>query len=120
MPLQVDTMTLTVEPQANLLTTTPGGLVRITGTRVPLETVVRAFYAGATPKEIAQDFPSVTLTQVYVVLAYFLAHRAEVDAYVVERTTLSVAAHAPHEAQCSPVGVRARLLARQSAVEDAA
>lgn len=113
-------MALTVEPQPIPLTTTPEGVVRITGTRVPLETVVRAFYAGATPEEIAQDFPGVTLGQVYAVLAYYLAHRAEVDAYVAERATVSGAARAAHEARFNPVGVRARLLARQSAVEDAA
>jgi uncharacterized protein (DUF433 family) len=113
-------MTLTVEPQPIPLTTTLEGVVRITGTRVPLETVVRAFYAGATPEEIVQDFPSVMLAQVYAVLAYFLAHRAEVDAYVAERTRVSVAARDAHQALFNPVGVRARLLARQSTVEDAA
>jgi uncharacterized protein (DUF433 family) len=113
-------MALTVEPQPIPLTITPEGMVRITGTRVPLETVVRAFYAGATPEEIAQDFPSVTLAQVYAVLAYYLAHRAEVDAYVAERTSLSAAVRAGYEARFNPVGVRARLLARQSAVEDVA
>ncbi|HSH80758.1 MAG TPA: DUF433 domain-containing protein [Herpetosiphonaceae bacterium] len=49
-------MALTVEPQPIPLTTSPDGVVRITGTRVPLETVVRAFLQGATPEEIAQDF----------------------------------------------------------------
>ena len=118
--LKVGTMALTVEPQPIPLMTTPEGVVRITGTRVPLETVVRAFYAGATPEEIAQDFPTMTLAQVYAVLAYYLAHRADVDAYVAERTAVSAAARAAHEARFNPIGVRARLLARQSAVEDAA
>ena len=113
-------MALTVEPQPIPLTTTPEGVVRITGTRVPLETVVRAFYAGATPEEIAQDFPTVTLAQVYAVLAFYLAHRVEVDAYVTERTTVSAVARAAHEARFNPIGVRARLLARRSTVEDAA
>lgn len=113
-------MALIVEPQPIPLTTTPEGVVRITGTRVPLETVVRAFYAGATPEEIAQDFPTVTLAQVYAVLAYYLAHRVEVDAYVMERTIVSAVARAAHEARFNPIGVRARLLARQSTVEDAA
>jgi uncharacterized protein (DUF433 family) len=112
-------MALTVEPQPIPLVTTPAGVVRITGTRVPLETVVRAFYVGATPEEIAQDFPPVTLAQVYAVLAYYLAHRAAVDASVAERTAVRAAARAAHEARFHPIGVRARLLARQSAVDDA-
>ena len=113
-------MALTVESQPIPLTTTPEGVVRITGTRIPLETVVRAFYAGATAEEIAQDFPSLTLAQVYAVLAYYLAYRADVDAYIVERTTVNAAVRITHETQFNPIGVRARLLARQGSVEDAA
>ena len=112
-------MTLTVEPQPIPLTTSPEGVVRVQGTRVPLETVVRAFHQGATPEEIAQDFPTVTLAQVYAVLAFYLAHRNEVDAYVTERAAVSDAARAAHEARVNPVGLRARLLARQAATEDA-
>ncbi len=61
-----------------------------------------------------------TLAQVYAVLAYYLARRADVDEYVAERTAVSAAARAAHEARFNPTGVRARLLARQSTVEDAA
>lgn len=113
-------MSLTVEPQPVPLTTTPEGVVRVSGTRVPLETVVRAFHLGATPEEIVQDFPTVTLPQVYAVLAYYLAHRPEVDAYVAERATISEAARQAHEARVDPTGIRARLLARQTARGDAA
>ena len=112
-------MTLTVEPQPIPLTTSPEGVIHVTGTRVPLETVVRAFHQGATSEEIAQDFPTVTLAQVYAVLAFYLSHRQEVDAYVAERAAFSDAARAAHEARFNPVGLRARLLARQAAAEDA-
>ncbi|MEI8164884.1 MAG: DUF433 domain-containing protein [Chloroflexales bacterium] len=108
-------MSLQVEPQPIPLTTSPEGGVRVSGTRVPLETVVRAFHQGATPEEIVQDFPTVTLPQVYAVLAYYLAHRTEVEAYVAERTTLSAAARAAHETRVDPTGIRARLLARRPA-----
>ena len=82
-------MTLTVEPQPIPLTTSSDGVVRVAKSRVPLETVVRAFHQGATPEEIVQDFPSVTLAQVYAVLAYYLAHRDDVDAYVAARAAVS-------------------------------
>ena len=108
-------MSLQVEPQPIPLTTSPEGVVRVSGTRVPLETVVRAFHLGATPEEIVQDFPTMTLPQVYAVLAYYLAHRAEVEAYVAERATLSADARAAHEARVDPTGIRARLLARRPA-----
>ena len=100
-------MTLTFEPQPIPLMSTPEGVVRVAGTRVPLETVVRAFHLGATPEEIAQDYPSVSLAKIYAVLAYYLAHRDEVDEYVSERAAMSDAARAAHEARWNPVGLRA-------------
>lgn len=112
-------MTLSVEPQPVPLTTSVEGFVHVAGTRVPLETLVRAFHQGATPEEIAQDFPSVTLAQVYAVLALYLAHRPEVDAYVEERAGASQVARAAHH-ELTPTDVRARLLARQAAIEGAA
>src|ERR687885_533606 len=102
----MNTLTLTVEPQPIPLTPSPDGVVCVTGTRVPLETVIRAFHQGATIEEIAQDFPTVTLAQVYAVLAFYLAHRHEVDA-VAERTAISDAARAAHEARFNRVGLRA-------------
>jgi uncharacterized protein (DUF433 family) len=115
----VNAMTLTVEPQPIPLTTTSEGVVRVTGTRVPLETVVRAFHQGATPEEIVQDFSTLTLVQVYAVLAYYLAHREAVDAYVAERAAISDTTRAAHEARFDPTGIRARLLARQASHESA-
>ncbi|CAA9246496.1 MAG: hypothetical protein AVDCRST_MAG26-1693 [uncultured Chloroflexia bacterium] len=111
-------MALTVEPQPIPLTTSPQGVVRVTGTRVPLETVVRAFHQGATPEDIAQDFPTMTLGRVYAVLAFYLSHRDEVDAYLAERAAAGAAVRAVHEARFNPVGLRARLLARQAASGD--
>lgn len=110
-------MTLTVEPQPVPLITTPSGVVRVSGTRVPLETVVHAFRQGATPEEIAQDFPSLTLAQVYAVLAYYLGNQTDVDAYVAQQAALSEEARLAHEARYDPTGIRARLLARRERQE---
>jgi hypothetical protein len=85
----------------------------MTGTRVPLETVVRALQQGATPEEIVQDFPTLLLADVYAVLAYYLSHREAVDGHPAERMAVSDATRRTHEAQFDPVGIRARLLARQ-------
>lgn len=105
-------MSLIVEPQAPPLTTAPDGGMRVSGTRVPLETVVQAFYLGSTPEEIVQDFPTLTLAQVYAVLAYYLAHQDAVDAYVAERDDRREQARRSHEARFDPIGILARLLAR--------
>jgi len=64
-------------------------VLRVGGTRVPLETVVSAFDAGATPEEIAQDFPVLKLDDIYSVLTYYLRHSQEVAEYLRQRQDLA-------------------------------
>ncbi len=55
----------------------------IAGTRVSLESVVRAFLDGLSPEAIALEcFPTLTLEQVYGAVTYYLGHRSEMDAYL--------------------------------------
>ncbi len=55
----------------------------VSGTRVSLDSVVIAFQQGFSADTIARDcFPILTLEQVYGSIAYYLAHRAEIDAYL--------------------------------------
>ena len=66
----------------DLLTCTLQGTWRIAGTRVSLDSVIHSFWEGATPEEICQDFPSLSLAQVYGAIAYYLKQRDKVDAYL--------------------------------------
>jgi uncharacterized protein (DUF433 family) len=59
---------------------TPEGGWRIAGTRVSLDSIVHAFWAGQPAEIILTDFPSLTIEQVYGGIAYYLRHRTEVDA----------------------------------------
>ena len=58
------------------------GVYRLIGTRVSLDSIVHAFWRGQTAESIAQAFPVLTLEQVYGALAYYLAHKSEVDEYL--------------------------------------
>jgi uncharacterized protein (DUF433 family) len=51
----------------------------VTGTRVSLDSIVYAFRAGEGAETIQQNFPSLTLEQVYGAIAFYLHHQAEVD-----------------------------------------
>ena len=66
----------------DLLTCTQQGTWRIAGTRVSLDSVIHSFWEGATPEEVCQDFPSLSLAQVYEAIAYYLKQRDKVDAYL--------------------------------------
>src|SRR5437763_15446080 len=58
---------------------------RIAGTRVSLDSIVYAFLRGETAESIAQAFPLLTHEQVYGAIAFYLANREKVDAYLAER-----------------------------------
>jgi uncharacterized protein (DUF433 family) len=97
------------------LFTDPHGTIRVRGTRATLDTIITAFCAGATAEEIAQKFPTVKLADVYQVIAHYLHHTAEIDAYLAQRQTEAAAVQHEIEKRFDPVGVRARLLARRTA-----
>lgn len=55
----------------------------VAGSRVSLDSIVFAFLDGLSPETIVTEcFPVLTLEQVYGAITYYLAHRAEVDAYL--------------------------------------
>lgn len=87
------------------------GVYRIAGTRVTLDLVIRAFNRGATAEEIAQDYPAVTLADVYQVIGYYLKHEPEFEDYLSERTRRQSETSA-QQAQWAPPGLRNRLLSR--------
>jgi uncharacterized protein (DUF433 family) len=106
-------MTLSIKETPIPLTSDSDGVVRVARTRVTLDTVVAAFAEGATAEEIVQQYPSLDLAAVYSVLAYYLRHRAEVDAYLNEQQEQAEAVRKYNESRCDPSGVRDRLLARK-------
>jgi uncharacterized protein (DUF433 family) len=57
------------------------GVIRISGTRVTLLTIIGFYLQGETPEEIHDGFPTVPLADIYAVISYYLAHRDELDAY---------------------------------------
>lgn len=89
------------------------GVVRVGGTRVTLDTLVAAFDAGATAEEILQQYPSVALADVYSVIAYYLRHQAEIQAYITQRQQQAGQVREQNEQRFNPSGVRDRLIDRR-------
>lgn len=58
------------------------GIIRVAGSRVPLETILGFYLQGQSAEELADGFPTVGLANVHAVLAYYLHNRDEVDAYL--------------------------------------
>lgn len=56
----------------------------IQGTRISLDSVVYAFLDGESPESIAQNFPLLSLEQIYGAITFYLANRELIDAYLKE------------------------------------
>lgn len=107
-------MTLVIETQPLPLILDDDGVVRVRGTRVTLDTVIYAFLNGATAEEIAQQYPSLSLPDIYSVIGYYLNQRGKVNRYLQRREKLAAKVKQQNESRFNPDGVRDRLLARQS------
>ncbi len=92
-----------------------GGVIRVQGTRVTLDTLVTAFNEGATAEEIVQQYPNLELADVYAVIGYYLRQREELDDYLKRSRARASEIRRENEKRYSPKGVRERLLARRAA-----
>ena len=73
---------------------------------------VAAFEQGHSPETIQQQFPDLSLEEVYGASTYYLAHHDEVQAYLQRQETLwkTFQAEAEAKARSSPVVKRLRAL----------
>lgn len=90
------------------------GVIRVSRTRVTLDTLITAFLEGCTAEEIREQYPSLQLSDIYLALGYYLRHQSEVNAYLMERQRLAAEVQQEAERRFNPVGIRDRLLARRN------
>ena len=87
------------------------GRLMVPGTRISLDVLVADFKRGKTPESIHDSYETVSLADVYVIFAYYLRHRGEVEAYLAEQVREGAEIQARIEASDRPEGLRARLIA---------
>lgn len=107
---------LTMKTDTPPLTADSDGTVRIGGTRVTLDTLVEAFYDGATAEAIKEQYPSLMLADIYGAISYYLNHQSEVEAYLQARAKQHQTVKVQNEIAFNPTGIRARLLAKRGSV----
>jgi uncharacterized protein (DUF433 family) len=107
-------MTLTLAPCSVPLRIDSDGVVRVCGSRIPIDTIVNCFNNGESPEGIILAFPALKLADVYAIIAYYLQHQAEVDAYVEQRVQEAKEIRRRIEARSPQAGLREKLLARQT------
>jgi uncharacterized protein (DUF433 family) len=89
------------------------GAIRVSGTRVTLDSILLAFDDGATAEEIAEQYAAVPLADIYCLIGYCLRHAGEMEEYLGRRRRESLEVRQQNEARWRPDGVRERLLARR-------
>ncbi len=58
----------------------------IKGTRTPVRAIVEWWKFGASPEEILENLPHLTLSQIFDALSYYTDHRKEIEQYIAENT----------------------------------
>ncbi len=92
------------------------GAMRVGESQVLLDLVIRAFQDGATPETIVQLYSTLTLEDVYAVIAYYLRHRGEVEQYMARREQKAGDIQQLIESQQPDLtDIRSRILAKRQA-----
>ena len=90
------------------------GVWRVGKTRVTVDTIVAALNEGVEAEQIARQYDSVKLADIYAVIAFYLNHRREVEIYLEKQAEIAAAVRRENEARFPPDGIRERLLARKN------
>ena len=75
--------------------------------------MVRAFSRGATAEEIAQQYPSLSLSDVYSTISYYLQYQEEVDKYLEQGRKHAQGVKRENQKRFGQSSIRERLLARK-------
>jgi uncharacterized protein (DUF433 family) len=89
------------------------GAVRVGKSRINLDLIVEQYENGMTPEDMVRAYETLSLEDVYAVVAYYLRHRAEVRAYLDRRDAEAQSLRETIEAERPRIS-REELLARRS------
>lgn len=111
-------MTLTIQSEPVPLRVDEDGAIRVGETRVLLDIVIRAYQRGNAAEVIVHKFPTLQLADVYAVIAYYLRHKADVEAYLHQQEIEAAELRKKIEASQPPLpDLKARWRALQSQKE---
>lgn len=110
-------MTRLETTQSAPLTLGEDGTIRISGSRVSLDSVVHQFKLGATAEQIQEDFPSLTLREIYGAIYYYLEHEEEVEEYLRQQERAAAETRRLIDSRPDSAALRERLRARRQAVK---
>jgi len=90
------------------------GTIRITGSRVTLDSIVRQFKLGETAEQIQYSFPSLSLREIYGAIYYYLENTESVEEYLSRQEAAAEEGRRFVETHFDTKNLRERILARRS------
>ena len=91
----------------------PQGVIRLSGTRVSLDSVLHAYYQdGATAEEIVMRFPTCKIEDIYTVISWALHNSDAVSGYLAEQNERRNVLEDEFDKRAPQSGLRERLIAR--------
>ena len=116
-------MTTLEKTQEIPLRVTEDGTIRISDSRVSLDSVLHHYKLGASAEQITQKFPALDLADVYAAITYYLNHEETVEEYLrqqeAEGDEMQKKIESDPQYQKTSAELRARLLARKSELRKA-
>lgn len=109
---------ITIHSDPVALRVDESGTIRVASTRITLDVLLGYLLNGVKPEQIVSDdwYPTLTLADVYGILAYYHRHRDELDKYLKARCEEADRRQQSLEtANPSFAAVKARLLAKRDA-----
>ena len=82
-------MTIVLKSEKPPLREDETGAIRVGNLRVLLEIVIRAFQNGASPESIVSQYSTLTLSDTYGAIAFYLKNKDEVEEYLDKREELA-------------------------------
>jgi uncharacterized protein (DUF433 family) len=109
-------MSFVLERETPPLSEDETGAIRVGNSRVLLEVVLRAFQDGASPESILHRYSTLSLSDVYNTIGYYLRHRETVEAYLDQREQLAESVQRRLSSLQPDLSlIRSRLLSQQQA-----
>lgn len=93
---------------AEYVTTDEHGVMRVGQSRVMLDSVLASFHDGCSAETISQQYPALSLEEVYGAIAFYLGHRKTVDAYLAGQDAVWSREREAADRSASPVVARLR------------
>lgn len=93
---------------------TAEGEIYIEGHRITLQDVVGRYTEGDSPEQIAAFFPTVKLSKIHRVIAFYIENRTAIDAYVARDRQVTTQQRADGNRGIPLAELRARLAGRRA------